>query len=270
MDSLRPGLQTGAMRVTLLGTGTSAGVPSLTCDCRVCTSEDPRDKRLRCSALLEFEDGTKLLIDASLDARQQLLGVGLKRLDGLLMTHPHADHCLGLDDLRIFNFRQQCDLPVWSNASTFEQLRRTFWYVFEKTQYEEGKPKLDLITVEDGEFEAAGHRVEALPIIHGNLDILAFRVGAFAYVTDALVVPDETIDRLQGLEVLVINALREKPHPTHQTLSDALAVIERVQPKQAWITHVGHWLSAADIDAKTPDGVASAWDGQVFELADPD
>lgn len=261
--------QTPLMRVTLLGTGTSAGVPSLTCDCRVCTSEDPRDKRLRCSALIELDDGLKLLIDASLDARQQLLGVDLRRLDGLFMTHPHADHVLGLDDLRIFNFRQQCDLPVWGNASTFEQLKRTFWYVFEKTQYEEGKPKLDLRTIEPGPFEAFGHRIESLPIIHGNLDILAYRLGSFAYVTDALVVPDETIERLQGLDVLVINALREKPHPTHQTLQDAIGVIEKVQPKQAWITHVGHWLSAADIDEKTPDHVASAWDGQVFELPDP-
>ena len=254
------------MRVTLLGTGTSAGVPSLTCDCRVCTSEDPRDKRLRCSVLLEFEDGTKLLIDASLDCRQQLLRVGLKRLDALLMTHPHADHVLGLDDLRIFNFRQQCDLPVWGNRSTLEQLRRTFWYVFEKTQYEEGKPKLDLREIESGTFEAAGKRVEALPIIHGNLDILGFRFGSFAYVTDALIVPEETLRRLEGLDLLVINALREKPHPTHQTLSDAVAVIERVKPKRAFLTHVGHWLSAADIDERTPDHVASAWDGQVFEF----
>ena len=254
------------MRVTLLGTGTSAGVPSLTCDCRVCTSDDPRDKRLRCSALLEFDDGTKLLIDASLDARQQLLRAGLKRLDGLLQTHSHADHVLGLDDLRIFNFRQQCDLPVWGNADTLDQLSRTFWYVFEKTQYEEGKPKLDLRPVESGEFEAAGKTVEALPIIHGNLDILAYRIGSFAYVTDALVVPDATIERLQGLDLLVLNALRDKPHPTHQTLDDALGVIERVKPKRAFLTHVGHWLSAADIDERTPDHVASAWDGQVFEF----
>ena len=254
------------MRVTLLGTGTSAGVPSLTCDCRVCLSEDPRDKRLRCSALLEFADGVNLLIDASLDARQQLLGVGLKRLDGLLMTHPHADHVLGLDDLRIFNFKQRCDLPVWGNASTLEQLRRTFWYVFEKTQYEEGKPRLDLHLIEPGRFEAAGKAVEALSIIHGNLDILAYRFGPFAYVTDALVVPDETIDRLQGLDLLVLNALRDRPHPTHQTLADALVVIERVQPKQAFITHVGHWLSARDIDERTPPHVGSAHDGQVFHF----
>jgi phosphoribosyl 1,2-cyclic phosphate phosphodiesterase len=257
------------MRVTLLGTGTSAGVPSLTCECRVCTSDDPRDTRLRCSALIELADGVKLLIDASLDCRQQLLRVGLKRLDGLLLTHPHADHVLGLDDLRLFNFRQQADLPVWGNAPTLEQLRRTFWYVFEKTQYEEGKPKLDLRRIEAGPFTAAGKPVEALAIRHGTLDILGFRLGSFAYVTDALVVPDETIERLQGLDVLVINALREKPHPTHQTLSDAVRVIEQVRPKQAWLTHVGHWLSAADIDEKTPDSVASAWDGQVFDLPEP-
>ena len=233
MSKVRSSGASSVKETSVRSAWTSAGVPSLTCDCRVCTSEDPRDRRLRCSALLEFDDGVKLLIDASLDCRQQLLGVGLKRLDGLLQTHAHADHVLGLDDLRIFNFRQQRDLPVWGNADTLAQLKRTFWYVFEKTQYEEGKPKLDLVTVESGEFEAAGKRVEALPIIHGNLGILGYRIGDFAYVTDALVVPDETIARLQGLEVLVLNSLRDKPHPTHQTLDDAIAVVERVKPKRA-------------------------------------
>ncbi|MEM7245241.1 MAG: MBL fold metallo-hydrolase [Acidobacteriota bacterium] len=253
------------MRVTLLGTGTSSGVPSLTCDCAVCTSSDPRDNRLRCSVLLEWEDDTKVLIDASLDCRQQLLRVGLQRLDGVLLTHPHADHVLGLDDLRIFNFRQRQSIPVHGNAITLEQVKRTFWYVFETTQYEEGKPKLELTQV-DSDFEVAGKTVTPIPIIHGSLDILGYRLGKFAYVTDALIVPDESRDLLRGLDVLVINALRDKPHPTHQTFPQALSVIEDLQPKQAYITHVGHWLSAAEIDERSPDHVASAWDGQVIEI----
>lgn len=255
------------MRVTLLGTGTSTGVPSLACDCRVCTSADPRDRRLRCSALLQWDDGATILVDASADCRQQLLGVGLRRLDALLLTHPHADHVLGLDDLRVFNFRQQRALPVFGNAETLAQLRRTFWYAFEPTQYEEGKPKLDLRPV-SAPFEAAGRIVEPLPIVHGNLDILGYRFGRFAYVTDALVVPEPTIARLQGLDVLVINALREHAHPTHQTLAQSLAVIERIAPRRAFVTHVGHWLSAADIDARSPPHVRSAWDGLVLDFPD--
>jgi len=257
-----------AMRVTLLGTGTSTGVPSIACECRVCTSEDPRDRRLRSSALLEWSDGTTILIDAGIDCRQQLLTARTRRLDAILQTHAHADHSLGLDEVRIFNFREKRAMPVYGNAETLRQVRRTFWYVFEKTQYEEGKPKLDLREIEPGPFEVAGKRIEAIPLIHGSLDILAFRVGRFAYATDALIVPEESIARLEGLDVLVLNALREHPHPTHQSLSEALAVIERCRPARAFLTHVGHWLSAADIDEKTPAHVASAHDGMTFDFGE--
>lgn len=257
-----------SMRVTLLGTGTSTGVPSIACECRVCSSPDPRDRRLRSSALLEWADGTTILVDASIDCRQQLLVQRTKRLDAILLTHAHADHSLGLDEVRIFNFRQRKSMPVVSNAETLSQVRRTFWYVFEPTQYEEGKPKLDLIDVESGPFEVAGRRFEAIPIIHGNLPILAFRHGNFAYVTDALTVPERSVEMLQGLDVLVINALREDPHPTHQSLSEAIAVIEQCRPRRAVITHVGHWLSAADIDARSPEGVGSAHDGMTFEFGE--
>jgi phosphoribosyl 1,2-cyclic phosphate phosphodiesterase len=256
------------MRVTLLGTGTSTGVPSIACRCRVCTSDDPRDRRLRTSCLVEHEDGTTLLVDASLDCRQQLLHVGLERLDALLLTHPHADHVMGLDDLRIFNFRQRRALPVYGNAETFRQLERTFWYVFEPTQYEEGKPKLDLVPVE-GPFRVAGKTIVPVPVTHGNLEILGYRFGPFGYVTDALVVPDAAVALLQGLDVLVLNALREDAHPTHQSLDEALAVVERVAPKRAFITHVGHWMSAADIDARTPPHVASAHDFMAFDFPEP-
>lgn len=264
----RPEGSLPVMKVTLLGTGTSTGVPSIACECRTCTSADPRDRRLRSSALLEWSDGTTILVDASIDCRQQLLGTGTRRLDAILLTHAHADHALGLDEVRVFNFRQRRVMPVFSNAETMRQVRRTFWYVFEPTQYEEGKPKLDLREVESGPFEAAGKRFEAIPIIHGNLPIVAFRHGAFGYVTDALVVPDSSVAMLQDLDVLVINALREDPHPTHQSLSEAIAVIERCRPKRAVITHVGHWLTARDIDERTPPHVSSAHDGMTFELAD--
>jgi phosphoribosyl 1,2-cyclic phosphate phosphodiesterase len=267
-EGARPRDASPAMRVTLLGTGTSTGVPSMACSCRVCTSEDPRDRRLRSSALLQWDDGTTILIDASLDCRQQLLARSVSRLDAVLLTHAHADHALGLDELRVFNFRQGSAIPVFSNAETLRQVRRTFWYVFEKTQYEEGKPKLDLVEVGAEPFVAAGRRVQALPILHGTLPIVAFRLGRFAYVTDALHVPEETTAGLQGLDVLVVNALREKPHPTHQTLAQALQVVERCAPRAAFITHVGHWLSASDIDERCPPHVRSAHDGMTFELGD--
>ena len=267
MDAVAGAGHPPPMRATLLGTGTSTGIPGIACDCPVCTSHDPRDKRLRTSCLLQWDDGTNLLIDASIDCRQQLLGVGLKSLDGVLLTHGHADHCLGLDELRIFNFRQRRAMPVHGNAETLRQIRRTFWYVFEKTQYEEGKPKLDLIEVER-EFVAAGRVVTALPVMHGSLEILGYRLGSFAYVTDALRVPEETSALMRGLDVLVINALREHEHPTHQTLSAAVSVIEHVRPQRAFITHVGHWLTAADIDARTPENVLSAYDGMTFDFDD--
>jgi phosphoribosyl 1,2-cyclic phosphate phosphodiesterase len=253
------------MRVTLLGTGTSTGVPGIACECRVCRSSDPRDNRLRSSALLEWDDGTTVLIDAGFDCRQQLLRTRTRRLDAVLQTHAHADHAMGLDELRIFNFRQRRAVPVLGNAETLRQLRRTFWYVFEETQYEEGKPKLDLAEI-DGEFEVAGKRGLAIPILHGSLPILGFRFGDFAYVTDALIVPEESRRLLRGLDTLVINALREEPHPTHQTLADAVHVVEDVRPRRAFVTHVGHWLSAQDIDERTPPGTSSAHDGMVFEL----
>jgi phosphoribosyl 1,2-cyclic phosphate phosphodiesterase len=256
------------MRVTILGTGTSTGVPSLACDCRVCRSDDPRDRRLRTSALLQWQDGVTVLIDASADCRQQLLSVGLQRLDALLVTHPHADHVLGLDDLRIFNYRQRAPLPVLANDATHAQLRRMFWYCFEPTQYEEGKPKLELVTVGDGPFRAAGKAIVPLQVMHGNLPILGFRVGSFAYVTDALEIPESTLALMEGLDVLVLNALREHRHPTHQTLEAALAVIERVGARRAFITHVGHWLSAADIEERCPPHVRSAHDGMTFEFAE--
>lgn len=255
------------MRVTLLGTGTSTGVPGIACECRVCTSEDPRDQRLRSSALLEWADGTTILIDASIDCRQQLLRRRTRRLDAIVLTHAHADHALGLDEVRIFNFRQRRAMPVYGNAETLTQVRRTFWYVFEKTQYEEGKPKLELHEI-GGSFEACGKRFLAVPVVHGNLPILGLRIGAFAYVTDASEVPAASIELLQGLDVLVVNALREEPHPTHQTLAQAVQVIARCKPRHAYVTHVGHWLSAKDIDERTPRNVASAHDGMVFELPD--
>lgn len=214
-----------------------------------------------------MDGGERILIDASLDCRQQLLAAGLKRLDAVLLTHPHADHVMGLDDLRVFNFRQRRTLPVFGNAETLAQVRRTFWYAFEPTQYEEGKPKLDLVTVE-GPFLAAGQPVVPVPIQHGSLEILGYRFGSFAYVTDALSVPEASADLLRGLDLLVLNALRDDPHPTHQSLSEALDVIERVKPRRAVLTHVGHWLSAADIDRRSPAHVSSAHDGMVFEIGE--
>ncbi len=252
------------MRVTFLGTGTSTGVPVVACRCRVCTSEDPRNRRLRPSILLEWEE-RKVLVDSSTDFRQQALLHRIDRLDAVLYTHCHADHVMGLDDLRIYNFRQRESLPVYGSPATLADLRRTFWYAFADTQEGGGKPQLDLRPVE-GTFEIFGRRIEPIPLWHGLLPVTGYRIGGFAYCTDCNRIPPESMRALSSLEVLVLDALRHTPHSTHFTLAQSLAVLETLRPREAWLIHMGHELDHAETERSLPPAVKLAYDGLVLEI----
>ncbi len=250
------------MRITFLGTGTSVGVPAVGCDCDTCMSDDPRDKRLRTSVLIEHA-GQKIIIDASTDFRQQALRAGLKSLDAILFTHSHADHCFGLDDTRPLMFRNG-PMACFATEVTWEGLRRIYAYAFEPAPYP-GVPRIVPHTIE-GAFNLFGLDVEPLTVIHGRLPVTAFRIGPFAYVTDCNLIPDETLARLRGLDLLVIDALRFKKHPTHMSLDESLAYVERLRPRLALLTHISHDIKHADTSGHLPAGVDIAYDGLSLDL----
>jgi phosphoribosyl 1,2-cyclic phosphate phosphodiesterase len=255
------------MKVTFLGTGTSTGVPVLACRCAVCSSTDSRDKRLRPSVLLQWE-GASVLIDTATDLRQQGLRVGLTRVDAVLFTHAHVDHILGLDELRQFNWRQGGPVPVYGSRDTLQALRRTFWYVFEDIEAGGGRPQVTPVSV-DGPFSLLGKDVVPVPLFHGSLPILGFRIGPFAYLTDASKIPEGSHALLRGVDTLVLNALRPRPHPTHFSLSEAVEEASRIGARRTWLTHVCHEMPHAAVSQSLPDGVDLAWDGLIIEVDGP-
>jgi phosphoribosyl 1,2-cyclic phosphate phosphodiesterase len=250
------------MRITFLGTGTSVGVPAVGCDCETCLSDDSRDKRLRTSVLIEH-DGKNIVVDASTDFRQQALRAGLKRLEAILFTHSHADHCFGLDDARPLMFRHGA-IACFATEDTWEGLRRIYSYVFEPAPYP-GLPRIVPHRIE-GDFNLLGLDVEPLVVIHGRLPVTAYRVGGFAYVTDCNYIPDETCARLLGLDLLVIDALRFKKHPTHMSLADSLGYIEKLKPRRALLTHISHDMKHEETSGHLPAGVEIAYDGLTLEM----
>jgi phosphoribosyl 1,2-cyclic phosphate phosphodiesterase len=251
--------------VTFLGTGTSTGVPVPTCTCGVCRSTDPRDARLRPSVLLRWE-GASVLVDTSTDLRQQALRQGLMGLDAVFYTHAHADHIFGLDDLRMFNWRRGGAIPVYGSAITLAAIRRTFWYVFEDVEAGGGKPLLELHDV-DAPFTLYGRNVIPVPLRHGRLPILGYRIGGFAYLTDVSAIPEASYALLRDLDVLVLSALRRRPHPTHLHLDRALEEAGRIGAKRTLFTHIAHELSHAAVAAELPPGIELAYDGLRLETA---
>ena len=253
-------------RVTFVGTGTSHPVPMIGCRCVVCRSADPRDQRLRPSVFIDVEGGPGLLVDTSTDLRQQALTYGVTRVTAVLFTHSHADHVMGLDELRRFNALQRGSIPVYADAATGNELARIFAYAFAPPAVlGGGVPELDLRTI-DGPFVVAGVPVVPVPIMHGPQPILGFRVGRFAYLTDCSAIPEPSYALLGGLEVLVLDALRHRPHPTHFSVAEAVAVATRIGARATYFTHICHDLPHAETCAALPAGMALAHDGQVVAL----
>jgi phosphoribosyl 1,2-cyclic phosphate phosphodiesterase len=246
--------------ILVLGSGTSVGVPMVGCRCKVCTSGDPRDKRLRPSVLLRFGD-QRILIDTSPDFRYQALRFGIDRIDAILYTHSHADHILGLDDVRPFNFMQKQEIPIYASAESLHVIERTFEYVFDSSPSQSSRPRLTLHCFEQEPIRLAGLDFQPVRALHGQAVVYGFRFGDCAYLTDHSDIPADSREQLMNLDVLFLDALRHNPHPTHSTVEESLKTVEFLKPKRAFFTHISHDLPHASIDASLPPGVHLAYDG---------
>jgi phosphoribosyl 1,2-cyclic phosphate phosphodiesterase len=263
-----------SISITLLGTGTSHGVPMIGCECAVCRSTDPRDRRSRPSILIRLPDAAgappsaaavrSILVDTSTDLRAQALERGVTRVDAVLFTHSHADHVMGLDEIRRFNVMQRHPMPCFGDAHTLSELRQTFRYVFDAPKEQGGGvPQVAVFPV-FGPFSLGGVEVVPVPILHGRRLILGYRMGTFAYLTDCSAIPDTSWPLLSGVKTLVLDALRDRPHPTHFSVSEALDVVARLSPDRAYFTHVCHDLPHEATCARLPRGVELAYDGLVL------
>lgn len=257
------------MRLIFLGTGTSHGIPVIGCACRVCRSPDPRDSRYRSSLFLS-EGDTSLLIDAGPELRLQALRAGFDGLDALLLTHAHADHLHGLDDLRALTRGRP--LPLYANRSTLDEVRERFAYVFRRSQIGGGKPRFDLREAPMEGFTLGGLRIVPIPLLHGELPVLGWRIGTFAYLSDCSCIPEESFPRLRGVEVVAIDGLRLRPHPTHFSVDQAIDAARKIGARETWIVHITHDHSHAELEAHCRErgadvGARPAWDGLELSLA---
>jgi phosphoribosyl 1,2-cyclic phosphate phosphodiesterase len=246
--------------ILVLGSGTSVGVPMVGCRCKVCSSTDPRDKRLRPSVLLRLGD-YRVLIDTSPDFRYQALRFGIERVDAILYTHAHADHILGLDDVRPFNFMQKGNIPIYGSSESLRVIERTFEYVFDSAPSESSRPRLTLHCFENESIHLAGIDFEPILAFHGKGTVYGFRFGDCAYLTDHSGIPTDSLERLTGLDVLFLDALRHNPHPTHSTVEESLKTVERLKPQRAFFTHISHDLLHACVESRLPAHVHIAYDG---------
>ena len=251
------------MKITFLGTGTSQGVPVIACDCETCRSDDTHDKRLRTSALIESGD-TTLVIDAGPDFRQQMLAQNVKKLDAIILTHEHKDHIAGMDDVRAFNYKSRDAIDIYAEERVQKAVRKEYSYVFAEYQYP-GIPKMRLNTIGDYSFAIKGITVQPLRIFHYRLPVYGFRIGDFAYITDANYVPEETKEKIFGVKYLVINALRKEKHISHFSLREAVDFIRQISPRKAFITHISHQMGLyREVSGELPPGIVLAYDGLSF------
>lgn len=251
------------MKFTFLGTGTSQGIPIIACECAVCTSTNPHDKRLRTAAMIESDDAC-IVIDAGPDFRQQMLLQQVKKLDAIVLTHGHKDHIGGLDDLRAFNYIQQKAMKIYCNAAAEKAVRLVFYYAFGEKKYP-GVPEFDMQQISSDSFTINALPITPIPLMHSDMPILGFRFVDLTYITDANFIPASSWDLIKGSKILIINALRHKKHNSHFTLNEALEVIEKINPEKAYLTHISHQLGLdAEVNAMLPANVSLAYDGLQF------
>lgn len=255
------------MKITFLGTGTSQGIPVIGCQCETCTSLDIKDQRLRSSVLVSTQ-GYQILIDIGPDFRQQMLVNKINRLDAILVTHEHNDHIIGMDDIRPFNFRQGVEMPIYSLSRVLNDIKTKFAYIFESSPYP-GTPKVRCVEIEPSKMYEIfpGIQVQTLPVMHGNLPILGFRIDNFAYITDASYISEDTINHLIGLDVLVLNALQFRSHYSHFTFDEAINFSEKIGPKNTYLTHISHELGTFEsLITKCPSNIFPAYDGLILQI----
>jgi len=253
------------VRITYLGTGTSMGIPVIGCECEVCSSPNEKNKRLRSSVYVE-DSGTAFLIDASPDLRIQALQYNIKRIEAILFTHYHRDHIFGLDDIRGFNIFQRMTIPGFCNKETYNVLRNQFWYLFDDSSiYKSFLPQVELHIV-DSEFRLGSLTIAPIEVLHANVTILGFRIGDFAYITDANFVPEESIQKLKGVKVLTLNALRKKPHISHFSIDQAIQTAQSIGAERTFFTHISHDLEHNKTNSVLPAGMQLAYDGLILEI----
>jgi phosphoribosyl 1,2-cyclic phosphate phosphodiesterase len=249
------------MRITVLGSGTSSGVPTIGCKCATCRSTDPRDNRLRTSLWIEEED-TSIVIDTSSDFRFQCLQAGIERLDAVVYTHHHFDHIAGFDDLRAFNFTQRTPMPIYLMQETLSHMERIFSYAFTPVADSgSSRPLIETNILDDEPFTIGAIELIPLPLRHGHIRVNGYRIGDFAYCTDCNQIDDLATQRLEGTRVLILDALRHTQHPTHFTVDEAIVMARRIGAEQTYLTHIAHDLLHATDDARLPPGINLAYDG---------
>lgn len=253
------------MKITFLGTGTSHGIPMIACNCKVCISANPKNKRMRTSVLVS-KNGCNILIDATPELRLQCIKNNVTRLDAVLITHPHADHIFGLDDLRRFNMIQRADIPIYGASDTMNTIRNIFAYVFNSEPDHGGyKPRFSLNII-NGNLELAGFSIVPIEAVHGDGQVTGYRFENFAYITDASKIPNESLEKLKGLDVLVLGALRYIPHVKHFSIEQALNVVKQLKPLKTYFTHMCHDIEHEEDNRKLPSGVEFAYDGLVIDI----
>jgi phosphoribosyl 1,2-cyclic phosphate phosphodiesterase len=254
------------LEITLLGTGTSQGIPVIGCPCKVCSSSDPRDKRLRTAAFIQADD-YGFAVDLGPDFRAQMINNKLSNVHAVLLTHEHNDHISGLDDIRPINFRYNRNIPIYGSSRTLGEINRRFDYAFDKEYHYPGKPHVTGIAIDDEPFIVNGISITPIPVDHGDMPIYGFRIGNLAYITDAKFIPPDSKALLQNLEVLVLNALRFEPHNTHLNIEEAIALVSELKPGKCFLTHISHDTGLhAEVDTMLPAGIKLGFDGLRIQL----